>query len=283
MSIDCDAEVFIDKLLEIYNQFKIDPDKLKKWTDICNGYKERYPYIGPEHEDKKSFINSYRFISKLSKHFKANQIVTTDTGTALLSGHQAISLNNNQRIMTSTGLGEMGYGLPAAIGASFAQNKGEVMSLNCDGGMMMNLQELQTIVHHQLPIKIIIFNNDGYLMIKHTQKNLFEGKYVGTDRNSGVSCPDFSRIADAFKIKYYSIKTWKDFEIVVPKVQSEKKPVICDVFMDPEQFFYPKLSLAVKKDGSIVSPPLEDLSPLLSRDVLKHEMIIGLHPKSKNL
>ena len=157
------------------------------------------------------------------------------------------------------------------------------MSLNCDGGMMMNLQELQTIVHHQLPIKIMIFNNDGYLMIKHTQKNLFKGKYVGTDRNSGVSCPDFSRIADAFKIKYYSIKTWKDFEIVVPKVQSEKKPVICDVFMDPEQFFYPKLSLAVKKDGSIVSPPLEDLSPLLSRDVLKHEMIIGLHPKSKNL
>ncbi len=283
LSIDCDAEVFIDKLLETYNQFKINPDKLKKWTDICNGYKERYPYIGPEHEDKKSFINSYRFISKLSKHFKANQIVTTDTGTALLSGHQAISLNNNQRIMTSTGLGEMGYGLPAAIGASFAQNKGEVMSLNCDGGMMMNLQELQTIVHHQLPIKIMIFNNDGYLMIKHTQKNLFKGKYVGTDRNSGVSCPDFSRIADAFKIKYYSIKTWKDFEIVVPKVQSEKKPVICDVFMDPEQFFYPKLSLAVKKDGSIVSPPLEDLSPLLSRDVLKHEMIIGLHPKSKNL
>ena len=120
-------------------------------------------------------------------------------GTALLSGHQAIRLNKDQRIMTSTGLGEMGYGLPAAIGASFAKEGGEVISLNCDGGMMMNLQELQTIVHHQLPIKIFIFNNDGYLMIKHTQKNLFKGEYVGTDRESGVSCPDFSRIADAFQ------------------------------------------------------------------------------------
>ena len=177
----------------------------------------------------------------------------------------------------------MGFGLPAAIGASFGRNKGEVISLNCDGGMMMNLQELQTIVHHQLPIKIFIFNNDGYLMIKHTQKNLFDGRYVGTDSNSGVSCPDFSRIADAFNIKYYSINTWNDFDYVLPKLQGEKQPVICDVFMDPEQFFYPKLSLAVNKDGTIVSPPLEDLSPLLPRNVLKTEMIKGLHPKSKNL
>jgi acetolactate synthase-1/2/3 large subunit len=149
--------------------------------------------------------------------------------------------------------------------------------------MMMNLQELQTVVHHQLPIKIFIINNDGYLMIKHTQKNLFKGRYVGTDRDSGVSCPDFSRISNAFQITYYSIKTWDDFENVVPEVQREKGPVICDVFMDPEQFFYPKLSLAVGNDGSIVSPPLEDLSPLLPRDVLKSEMIIGLHPKSEGL
>ena len=126
-------------------------------------------------------------------------------GTALLSGHQVIRIRNKQRLMTSTGLGEMGYGLPAAIGASFARNKGEVICLNCDGGMMMNLQELQTITHHQLPIKIFIFNNDGYLMIKHTQKNLFQGLYTATDRDSGVSCPDFSKISTAFQIPYYAI------------------------------------------------------------------------------
>ena len=280
ISIESDAGEFIDKLLKMHDEIKID---LQNWKNICDGYKERYPYIGPEHSDTNNFINSYRFIDKLSRRFKPDQIITTDMGTALLSGHQAIRLTKGQRLMTSTGLGEMGYGLPAAIGASFAHNKGEVISLNCDGGMMMNLQELQTIVHYQLPIKIFIFNNDGYLMIKHTQKNLFEGRYVATDKNSGVSCPDFSKISNAFQISYYSIKTWDDFESVTSKIQEEKGPVICDVFMDPEQYSYPKLSLAVKDDGVIVSPPLEDLSPLLSRDALEHEMIIGLHSKSKDL
>ena len=283
LSIESDAGVFIDKLLELHGDIEVELSELMKWKDICDGYRDRYPYIGNEHSDKNGFINSYRFVDKLSDHFKSNQIITTDMGTALLSGHQVIRLSKEQRLMTSTGLGEMGYGLPAAIGASFARNKGEVMCLNCDGGMMMNLQELQTVIHHQLPIKIFIFNNDGYLMIKHTQKNLFKGRYVGTDRNSGVSCPDFSKIANAFKIKYYSIKTWGDFEGVVPKVQEENGPVICDIFMDPEQFSHPKLSLAVTDDGKIVSPPLEDLSPLLPRDILESEMIIGLHPKSKTL
>ncbi len=283
VSIVSDAEVFIDNLLESFDHINDKSAQLTDWIDICDGYKERYPYIDPEHQEKNNFINSYRFIDSLSNYLKTNQVITTDAGTALLSGHQAMRLKKNQRIMTSTGLGEMGYGLPAAIGASFAQNKGEVISLNCDGGMMMNLQELQTIVHHQLPIKIFIFNNDGYLMIKHTQKNLFQGNYVATNRNSGVSCPDFSRIANAFKIKYYSIKTWEDFKSVMPKVQNEKSPVICDIFMDPEQYFFPKLSLATKDDGSIVSPPLEDLSPLLPRDTLKSEMIIGLHKKSEDL
>jgi len=283
LSIESDAGVFIDKLLELHCDMEVKSSELIKWKDICDGYRDRYPYIGDEHSDKNGFINSYRFIDKLSDHFKSNQIITTDMGTALLSGHQVIRLSKEQRLMTSTGLGEMGYGLPSAIGASFARNKGEVMCLNCDGGMMMNLQELQTIVHHQLPIKIFIFNNDGYLMIKHTQKNLFKGRYVATNHDSGVSCPDFSKIANAFGIKYYSIKTWGDFENVVPKVQEENRPVICDIFMDPEQFSYPKLSLAATDDGVIVSPPLEDLSPLLPRSVLKDEMIVGLHPKSKTL
>ena len=97
-------------------------------------------------------------------------------GTALLSGHQVLKIKDNQTLMTSTGLGEMGFGLPGAIGASFGRNKGEIICLNCDGGMMMNIQELQTIDHYKLPIKIFVFNNDGYLMIKHTQKNLFSGR-----------------------------------------------------------------------------------------------------------
>ena len=185
--------------------------------------------------------------------------------------------------MTSSGLGEMGYGLPAAMGASFAKNKAEVLCLNCDGGMMMNLQELQTIAHHQLPIKIVIFNNDGYLMIKHTQKSLFNGRYASVDKKSGVSCPDFSKVATAFNMPSFQIRTWEDFDKVIPEFQALTGPAICEVFMHPDQFFYPKLSLAIQKDGSLISPPLEDLFPFVSRDVMRKNMIIGMHPKSEKI
>ena len=210
-------------------------------------------------------------------------IITADMGTALLSGHQAFKIKRNQRFMTSTGLGEMGFGLPAALGACFANNKKEIINLNCDGGMMLNLQELQTISHHNLPIKIFVFNNDGYLMIKHTQKNLFKGRYVGVDKKSGISCPDFYKIAQAFNIKYFSITTWKDFYKVIPLIKKAKSAIICDVFMDPEQSFYPKLALTLAADNKIVSPPLEDLSPILERKKFFSEMIIPLHEKSKNI
>ncbi len=278
-----DAGIFIDHLL---NKITATHD-CPEWVGQCNVYRESYPVVGPEHDDMKdetgtSFINSYRFMQVLEGYFHDDQIVTTDMGTALLSGHQVLKFKAGQRMMTSTGLGEMGFGLPGAIGASIGANR-EVLCLNCDGGMMLNLQELQTIVHHQLPIKIIIFNNDGYLMIKHTQKALFAGRYAGTDKESGVTCPDFSKVAKAFGIPSFQIRTWHDVGAIIPQVQSIKGPVICEVFTHPEQPFIPKLSLVQQEDGSIISPPLEDLSPLLSRDEMRKHMLIGLHQKSNNL
>lgn len=282
VTICTDAKLFMTQFQNklIYKQ----RNDYNEWIKQCNKYRDRYPFVTKEeHPDKDGFINSYPFLYKLSEKLKNDDIVVTDMGTALLSGHQAMKFKEGQRLMTSTGLGEMGYGLPAAMGASFATNKGSIICLNCDGGMMLNLQELQTIVHHKLPIKIFIFNNEGYLMIKHTQKALFKGKYSGTDPASGVSCPDFGKIATAFDIKSFIIKTWEDFDTVIPEVLSYKGTVICEVFMHPEQFFVPKLSLAVRQDGTLVSPPLEDLSPLLSRTELKENMLIGLHPKSELL
>jgi acetolactate synthase-1/2/3 large subunit len=278
-----DAKEFMTDLLNALDKSSFTQNNHEDWILKCRTFKAKYPTVSTEHPDKDGFINSYPFMQRLSEHFKPDQIITTDMGTALLSGHQVLELKEGQRLMTSTGLGEMGYGLPAAIGASFGSNKGEVICLNCDGGMMMNLQELQTMVHHELPIKLFIFNNDGYLMIKHTQKALFAGRYSGTDKKSGVTCPDFSALAAAFGIPAFAIRTWEDFDVVIPQVQAEKRPVICEVFTHPEQLFLPKLSLAPQKDGSIVSPPLEDLSPLISRDELRENMLIGLHPKSESL
>jgi acetolactate synthase-1/2/3 large subunit len=279
-----DAKVFIEALLK-----EAGPESTEglaarpAWVKRCDGYRTRYPVVGPEHADRDGFINSYPFMEKLEKFLHEDQIITTDMGTALLSGHQILKPGPKQRLMTSTGLGEMGYGLPAALGAAIAAPERDVLCLNCDGGMMMNLQELQTIAQRKLRLKIIVFNNDGYLMIKHTQKALFKGNYTCTDAKSGVTCPDYSKVAKAFDMPAFQIRTWEDMDRVMPEVMAAKSPVICEVFMHPEQLFLPKLSLAPKKDGSIVSPPIEDLSPLLPRDELRENMLIGLHPKSESL
>lgn len=278
--IQADAKHFMQTLLAI-GQSNSSQQKSKIWLEQCKKYRSKYPILSHEYLDRDGFINSYTFIHKLSDYFTDNQIIVTDMGTALLSTHQILSIKKDQRLITSTGLGEMGYALPAAIGAAFANKNAEIICLNCDGGMMLNLQELQTIVHHNLPIKIFVFNNDGYLMIKHTQKALFSGRYTGTNKQSGVSCPDFSALARAFDMPSFIIRTWGDIALEIPKIQNVTGPVICEVFTHPEQLFSPKLSLALRKDGSIVSPPLEDLSPLLPRKELTENMLIGLHPKSE--
>lgn len=279
--IHSDAGTFIDALSQ---ETQTGIGTKTEWLTRCDFYRDKFPWIGSEHADSEGFINSYRFMDRLNRFFKPNQVVVTDMGTALLCGHQVLKLNAGQRLMTSTGLGEMGYGLPAAIGASFATDRGEVMCLNCDGGMMMNLQELQTIVHHQLPIKLFIFNNDGYLMIKHTQNALFnKSGYVGTNKSSGVSCPDFSKIAAAFDIPAFQIRGWEECDTVLEQVQCAQGPVICEVFMHPEQLFVPKLSVASTPQGTLISPPLEDLSPLASIEVLEEAMIVGVHEKSREL
>jgi acetolactate synthase I/II/III large subunit len=130
-------------------------------------------------------------------------------GTALLSGHQAIKLKPNQKMFTSLGLGEMGYGLAGALGAAAACPNKDILCMNCDGGIMMNLQELHTILENGFNVKIIIFNNDGYLMIKHTQKLLFNNNYVSVNKKTGIGLPDFSKLLPAFGYDYYSLKNWE--------------------------------------------------------------------------
>jgi acetolactate synthase I/II/III large subunit len=277
-----DAKCFIEAMLRRLKR-SADLHGKPAWLKQCKAYKVKYPIINDAYVEKEGYINSYHFIARLAEYFTPNQIIVTDMGTALLSTHQILPIKQGQRLITSTGLGEMGYGLPGAIGAAFANKNAEIICLNCDGGMMLNLQELQTIVHHQLGIKIFIFNNDGYLMIKHTQKALFSGRYAGTNKVSGISCPDFSVLARAFNMAAFRIRSWEEFTLTIPQVLSCIGPAICEIFTHPEQLFLPKLSLALQKDGSIVSPPLEDLTPLLSRKELAENMLIGMHPKSEKL
>jgi acetolactate synthase-1/2/3 large subunit len=201
-------------------------------------------------------------------------------GTGLLSGHQASDLKENQIMFTSQGLGEMGVGLPYVIGAAFAEPNKQITCLNCDGGIMMNLQELQTIVQHNLPVKIFIFNNDGYLMIKHTQKLFFQGRYSSVNKNTGIVLPEFERIAYGFNIPYCKVTKLEDLDDMEFRTDG---PSIIEVFMDPEQDFIPKVKGVVLKDNSIIPSPLEEMSPLLSFETIEKEMIIGVSESSKQI
>lgn len=278
--IQTDCKYVINKLID--NSYRIWGYK-EEWVNYCNEIKQKYPWVDENIHNDNGYLNSYKFIDRLSDHLKDNHIIVTDMGTALLSGHQAIKLKPNQTMFTSLGLGEMGYGLPGALGAALACPDRPVLCLNCDGGMMMNLQEAHTIVENNLPVKIVIFNNDGYLMIKHTQKMLFKGNYVNVDKKTGVGLPDFSKLMPAFGYNYYGLKKWDDFDTVVNAFINNNKATVLEVFMDPEQDFIPKVKGVLKEDGSIFAPPIEEMSPLLPFEIVKKEMIIGVSEKSKQI
>jgi acetolactate synthase I/II/III large subunit len=264
ISIHCDCHVFLNNISDFSYT---NPD----WIEECKLLQKQFPNIEDDHKDD-VFLNSYKIIDKISDYLKPDQIIVTDMGTALLSGHQVIRLKEGQIMFSSYGLGEMGYGLPAALGAAISSPEREVLCLNCDGGMMLNLQELQTIIQHKLKVKILIFNNDGYLMIKHTQKMLFNGKYNSVDSNTGIVLPDYMQIAQAFGYTKYRIKTWDEFDLLFSDFMDYNGPAICEIFTPPNQDFIPKVKGVVNENGSIFAPPIEEMSPLLSYDTIKNIM-----------
>jgi acetolactate synthase I/II/III large subunit len=271
-----DVSLVLDKLLE--NITKIKPN-ISEWKSKCDYYRNEYPIINDDYKNDK-YVNSYSFVNALTQQLSDDEIIVTDMGTGLLSGHQSGHLKENQTMFTSQGLGEMGVGLPYAIGAAFAEPNKQITCLNCDGGIMMNLQELQTIVQHNLPVKIFVFNNDGYLMIKHTQKLFFQGRYNAVDKNTGIVLPEFERIAYGFKIPYARIDKIEDLDTIN---LDYKGPVIIEVFMDPEQNFIPKVKGVILEDESIFAPPLEEMSPLLPFETIQKEMIVDISEKSKQI
>jgi acetolactate synthase-1/2/3 large subunit len=254
----------------------------KDWLEECTRIKKEFPLIDKFHVDGE-FPNSYKVIDAISKYIKPGHTVVTDMGTALLSGHQVVRLPEGVRMFSSYGLGEMGYGLPAAFGAAVAANGREVLCLNCDGGMMMNIQELQTIVQHKLRVKIVIFNNDGYLMIKHTQKMLFKGNYTAVNGDTGITLPDYMKVATAFGYKGFRIQDWKEFEFYFPHFMDFDGPSICEIFMPPEQDFIPKVKGVLKEDGSIFAPPIEEMSPLVPFETIQRIMGSDLSSKSTRI
>lgn len=231
------------------------------WSEQLNSLKVKYHVYKEDHKREEGRINSFDFMKTLSTHLK-NEIVVTDMGTSYTCTMQALQMNGDVKLFTSSACCSMGFGLPGAIG-SIVNEKRPVICIAGDGGFQMNIQELQTIVHYKLPIKIFILNNNGYLAISLMQDNLFNKNYVGCNKQSGVSSPSFVKIAAAYNIKSYECNSVETLTSVLPEILSADVPVICEVHMIENQLLIPRVQSKKDADGKIVSATLDNMFPFL--------------------
>lgn len=270
--INTDINEVFDKLMEREFDFG---GKFDDWIKWCKEINKKYPVTLPEYYKKDTPINPYVFMSKLSDHLTCEDNIVASNGTACVCSFQAIEIKGRERMFSNAGASSMGYGLPAAIGASFSAPDSRVICLEGDGSIQMNLQELQTLVHHRLNVKVFWLNNSGYHSIRQTQFSSFKGEergYCGVDSDSGISFPSAKKIAAAYGIRYVCVDSLKNIDKDIEEAIKGFGPAICEVVLDKQQFFEPKLASKVHADGTISSPSLEDMSPFLSDEEMKDNM-----------
>jgi len=212
-------------------------------------------------------------MDRLNKYTGSDVAVVADAGSAYYVTAQSLKIKGEQRYITSGAQADMGFAIPASIGVAIAK-KGEVVAITGDGSFQMNIQELQTIIHYQLPIKIFVWNNNGYLSIRTTQNKFFEGRLLGTEPCSGISFPDLCKISDAYGYKYFSAEILSDLDGAIEKTMAADGPTICEVFCPEFQEIIPTVSSAKRADGSMVSKPTEDMYPFLDREEFLAQMIV---------
>lgn len=271
-----------ETLTQIHAGLAANPWTNQSWLQHIDELRSTFPLVESCHRNE-GLVNSYQFMAKLGRLAPTNTTFVTDMGTALLTGFQVLEPASGQRLFTSQGLGEMGYGLPGAIGAWFADRSRLIVCLNCDGGLMMNLQEMHSVLSNGIPLKLVIFNNDGYLMMKHTQNAIVGGRRAGSDPQSGLSCPDYETLVQGFGFKYMKLSSVDDVAKSIMDFLAGNTSVVLEVFMPPDQLLVPKLSVSVAADGTLMSPPLEDLSPLIPLSQLKQFLLAQVHPNSEVL
>ena len=253
------------------------------WLETCRRWKRDYPTVLPRHwEENGQTANVYAFVRYLSSHLPEGSLTAVSNGACCVVGNQAYVIQKGSRMANNSAVASMGYGLPAAIGTCIGGGKKTTICLEGDGSIMMNLQELQTVLTNHLPIKIFVINNSGYHSIRITQTNLFgHHSRVGIGPESAdLSFPKFERIAKAFGYPYYCAHSNAEMKAVVDEVLETDGPVFCEIFTDTKQVWEPKSSTKRLADGTLVSPPLEDLAPFLPREELESNMFIPLIEES---
>lgn len=269
--IEGDAKEFVRKISLALNQKNHVFDS--KWLETCISWRKKYPVCLPEYEGLRNKINIYYFIDKLSRKLRPGDIVVTDAGSAFFAGSQCVKIKNGVRYITSGGFAAMGYSLPASIGISAGLNNRRVMCITGDGSFQQNIQELQSVVHYKLPLKIFVLNNEGYLSIRISQGTYF-GRFIGEGPKSGVSFPDCKKIARAYGIRFLRATNNAKLSQVLDEALRYNGSVICEIMCPADQLIMPRVTSQKRLDGTMVSKPLEDMFPFLDRDEFKKNMLI---------
>lgn len=253
----------------------------RSWIETVRMWRSKYPVVQPKHlncpDDQPA--NVYALVKELSSRLAKNQITVVGNGSACVVGGHGYVIKKGQRFISNSAVASMGYDLPAAIGACMADHRQDIICLTGDGSIQMNLQELQTIIHHRMPIKIFVINNGGYHSIRQSQHNFFAPPLVGIGVDSGtdgcdLSFPAMEKLAAAYGYPYLKAEHNSGLGAAIEAALKIKGPVICEVFVDLEQIFEPKSAAKRLPDGTLVSPPLEDLSPFLPDAEMDANMII---------
>lgn len=264
-----DAKVFFESLLKKAANFE--SLKFDSWLNRCHEWKAKYPVVQSSYKNEVP-VNSYYFTDRLSKLSSSSEVILVDTGSCFHVASQTWKIKKGQRFLTTGGISSMGYWV-AGIGACRANNGQKTIVITGDGSLQMNIQEFATIKHNNLPIKVFIFNNNGYLLIRHTQKNFMEGRMLGEGPESGVWCPDSLEIAKAYGIKGVRIEKIDDLDKKIEEVLNFDGPVICDVMTPEWQLLIPRVASEKDANGNLVQKPYEDMFPYLDRDELAKNMI----------
>lgn len=272
LKINKDLKNFLSILNKTQTKLKFSTNY--KWKSTCQGWKKNYPNTKLSYLNQKKYVNPYSFIDLLSNKLNKKDIIITDDGGHLTWTIQAFKIKKGQRLFSAFGNSPMGYAFPAAIGTCLANKKKRIICIDGDGSIQINIQELQTMVTNKLPIKLFIINNNGYGIIKQFQQLYLKKNYEATVPSKGVTNPDFKKLAFAYGLNYNEIKKNKNINKILDKILNSNKPEIINVIINPNQKIIPKLQFG---------NPIEDLSPALSRNELKKNMIIELlNSKSKN-
>ena len=271
-----DAKDFLGRLCEKAEQ-KVFPDGM--WQETCRRWKREYPAVLDRHwAENGRTANVYAFVRYLSSRLPENSLTAVSNGACCVVGNQAYVIRKGSRMVNNSAVASMGYGLPAAIGTCIAGGRRDTVCLEGDGSIMMNLQELQTVLTNRLPVKLFLINNRGYHSIRITQTNLFgDHTRVGIGPESGdLGFPEFRKIAGAFGYPYLCAHSNAEMKDVVDTALKTEGPVFTEIFTDTEQVWEPKSSTKRLADGTLVSPPLEDLAPFLPREELAKQMFIPM-------